>query len=326
MRYIVTGGAGFIGSHLVEMLSKEGHDVLVIDNFSSGKLENIPNDVPRICWELDELSDSYFTDIGILENAGNGKFDGVFHLAADARIQPTIKDPRHAVLANIVATMNILEIMRYAKIPNIVYSASSSTYGLKNKSPLREDMHPDCLNPYAVTKYAGEQLCQTWGKCYGIGNVSLKYFNVYGERSPVQLGKYSPVIGLFFKQALRDNKNLTVVGDGNQKRDFTYVSDVARANILAMQNLEGSGKANGHTINIGTGTNHTINDIAKKVCDLVKPIRPKIKVSHVSPRPAEARETLADNSKAKQLLGWEPTVGLDEALQKLLPYYQEQFA
>ncbi len=324
-KFIVTGGAGFIGSHLVYTLLREGAEVIVIDDFSAGLSSNLK----RAIFKLHTIDISNWS---MLKRAcDDGRFedvDGVFHLAAEARIQPSIADPRRTFEVNAQGTFNVLEMMRICNISNIVYSASSSTYGLANKPPLKETMRSNCLNPYAATKLIGEELCKSYGNCYDLNTVCLKYFNVYGERSPIHLKAYSPVIGLFFRQALESHGPLTVVGDGQQKRDFTHVSDVVNANLFAMDKLLRDGKkakAWGKTLNIGTGDNHTILQIAEKVRDALKKERPDLKIEHIAARPGEARETLADNSKAKELLDWEPAVSLDKGIELLKPHYCKLF-
>jgi UDP-glucose 4-epimerase len=329
-KFIVTGGAGFIGSHLVEDLLLAQHEVVVLDDLSTGMLTNLPKH-PLLKFVMVDITNTRKLEAQMRKKVLEGA-SGVFHLAAKARIQPSIYDPRKTFEANAIGTFNILEMMRILKIPNMVYSASSSSYGLANRPPLRENMPANCLNPYSVTKLIGEELCKTYGNCFCIHNVCLKYFNVYGPRSPLHLGSYSPVIGLFFKQALQDNDDLTVVGDGQQKRDFTHVNDVVRANILAMNKMLDNNAAmnffqfcHGRTFNIGSGANFTIKEVAQKVKILLKDIRPELAIKHIDVRPGEARETLADISSVKRRLGWEPKTSLDEALRQLKPYYMELF-
>jgi|SRR5579859_2631648 len=325
MKYLVTGGAGFIGSHLVEHLLSNGHEVVVLDNLSTGKMENLSNvvdnekftfvNVDLTNWNELTKQFSYFKQCS-----------GVFHLAAFARIQPSIYDPMHCMNINVQGTLHVLEMMRMTGCDKIVYSASSSRYGLANNPPFKEWMHSDCLNPYSASKYQSEVLCKTWGKMYGIKNVSLVYFNVFGDRSPLNIGAYSPVVSLFYAQALRDNKNLTVVGDGKQSRDFTYVLDVAVANLKAMQNLETSATANGQSINIGTGKSIMIVDLAKKVKESINTIQKmKISIKHIDSRLAECRHVNADITLAKQLIDWEPITTLDVALDHLKFVYLKQF-
>lgn len=318
--YIVTGGAGFIGSHLVEKLLNDGHKVIVIDDLSTGFKEYLP--------EHDNLE---FYPIGIhiynllkIFSSEFGDVDGVFHLAAEARIQPAIQNPELAHKSNVTGTFNVLQMMRELNIKNIVYSCSSSSYGLKNGTPNVETQTPDPLNAYAATKLMGEIYCKTWGQSYGINNVCLKYFNVYGERSPLD-GQYAPVIGIFFRQGI-NGEPLTIVGDGWQLRDMTYVSDVVDANILAMQKIENgiTDNISGETFNIGTGFNYHINRVAELIISNLRAhtgISPH--TTSIPERPGEARVTRADISKAQKYLHWSPKVSLVEKLRDLTPYYIE---
>lgn len=326
MKYIVTGGCGFIGSHLVKRLLRDGHFVTVLDDLSTGKKSYLPKHDQLQFIEVD------ITDWGKLwslrHNLGVNRSDGIFHVAAFARIQPSLKDPTLTNRINVNGTLNILEFMRLMNLDNIVYSASSSSYGLKNKLPNVEAQLPDCLTPYAHSKYAAELMCKTWGVSYGIQNIAVKYFNVYGERSPEE-GSYAPVIGLFFRQALKDRLDLTVVGDGEQRRDFTFVDDVVDANILAMYNLRLKGnQVSGQTFNVGCGKNYTINEVAAMVLKTLQKdkLAKDIKIVHIPARIGESRETLASVKLAKKLLNWEPSVSLEEGIERLKPYYIEKFA
>lgn len=311
------------GSHLVHRLIKDGHEVVVLDDLSTGNYFYMP--------KSDKLT---FLNIDIStwgriwsRRSKLWGIDGIFHLAAFARIQPSLKTPVRTHEINVKGTLNILEIMRKNNIKNIVYSASSSSYGLKAKLPCTEDQPYDCLNPYAYSKAAGEMLCKSWGISYGINNVCLKYFNVYGPRSP-ENGSYAPVIGLFFRQALKDYSNLTVVGDGEQRRDFTYVDDVVEANIRAMYKLEtDTNTVSGLTFNVGCGKNYTINEVAAMVLESLQKdgLSPNIKIVHTDARPGEARETLADINLSKNILGWEPQVSLEQGIEKIKPFYIEKF-
>lgn len=315
-KYIVTGGCGFIGSHLIRKLLKLGHKVVVLDDLSTGYESNLPEN-EKLTFIKVNISDwselsrlfTYFKNV-----------DGIFHVAARARIQPSIQNPLKTHKSNVDGTFNILEMMRMNDIKKIVYSASSSSYGLKAELPCVETAEPDCLNPYALTKYIGEQYCKTWGNIYDIKNVCLKYFNVYGERSPL-ISCYAPVVGLFFRQALKDKDSLSIVGDGEQRRDFTHVDDVVEANVLAMKNVM-SKDVNGETFNIGTGVNYSINQVAEMVQENLSRVGDMVSMRYVPARPAEARETLADISKAQNLLEWEPTISLPDAIVKLTPYYK----
>lgn len=317
-KYIVTGGAGFIGSHLVAELVRLGHEVIVVDDLSTGFLDYLPKGAKLLKVDISnwlQLTKNFAYFQGI---------DGVFHLAACARIQPSIFEPARTHEVNVNGTLNILEMMRMMGIKKIVYSASSSSYGLKATLPCREDMQPDCLNPYAATKYIGEIYCKTWGNLYGIKNACLKYFNVYGRRSPLE-GPYAPVIGLFFRQAVKLQKPMTIVGDGEQKRDFTHVGDVVAANIAAMRELgENSEEVSGLTYNIGTGKNYTVNEVARLVQAALVNVCQAPTVN-IPARPGEAQATLADITLARTLLKWEPTVTLEQGIDDLKNYYIEYF-
>jgi len=291
IKVIVTGGAGFIGSNLVDELVKLGFDVRVIDNLSSGKRKY-----------LNPKAKFYKKDIRDYQ-AIKPLFRGVecvFHLAAQPRIQPSIIDPATSFDNNVRGTFNVLLAARDAKVKKFIYSASSSAYGDQKKLPLKEEFRPDPKNPYALFKYMGEEMAHLFHKIYGLPIVCLRYFNVYGERQSTE-GAYATVIGKFLRQK-KLGQSLTVVADGRHKlRDFTYVKDVARANISAMR----SKKAVGHLINIGTGRNYSVVEVAKM-----------IKHPHIfiPKRPGESKVTLADISKAKKLLGWSPRITLEKWL------------
>jgi UDP-glucose 4-epimerase len=293
----VLGGAGFIGSNLVDELMNTGHPVIVLDNLSEGKLANLERwrKNPRF-----EFVHGDITDFQTVKRIVNER-DWVFHLAAMSRIQPSITDPLKAWQQNIMGTGNVLEACRKGSVKRVVYSASSSAYGAKNYPPMNEDMRTDCLNPYSLSKKVGEEMMELYRTLYGLSTVSLRYFNVYGPRHQEE-GSYATVIAIFRKQR-RTNQKLTVVGDGEQRRDFTFVGDVVRANMMAAMNRDAVG-----TFNIGTGMNFSINEVASLV---------KGEVEHIVPRPAEARITLADISRAENVLGWHPSVSLHQGLQVL---------
>lgn len=301
----VLGGAGFIGSNLVDALLMAGHDVTVLDNFSEGKRENLVG-ARQIAESLGRTLDVVRGDIRDLDTVTrivDHKFC-VFHLAAMSRIQPSITDPILAWSQNIVGTGNVLEACRQGEVRRVVYSASSSAYGELNSPPMVETMPTDCLNPYSLSKKVGEEMVEMYRKLYGLSTVSLRYFNVYGPRHQED-GDYATVIAIFRRQR-RYGKKLTVVGDGEQRRDFTFVGDVVRANMLAMMDLETHG-----TFNVGTGRNYSINEVAALVGG---------DVEHVPSRPAEARLTLADVRKIGDRLGWRPTVSLEQGLLTLDDY------
>lgn len=291
---IVTGGAGFIGSNIVDKLIDMGHEVIVIDNESSEAHENF-------YWN--EKAKNYKYDICDYEKI-RPLFDNVnyvFHLAAEARIQPAIINPMQAVKTNTYGTSVVLQCSREAGVDRVIYSTTSSYYGLKNSIPNIETQQEDCLNPYSVSKVAGDKLCKMYSNLYGLKTITLRYFNVYGDRQPVK-GQYAPVIGLFLKQNL-EGKKMTVVGDGLQRRDFTNIKDVVDANILAAtSDLPES--AFGEVYNIGCGTNYAILDIA----NMINPGN----YEFIPPRLGESRQTLANIDKAKSVLGWQPKVSLKD--------------
>ena len=285
MKYVITGGAGFIGSNLVERLVKEGNKVHVIDNFSFGKLENCNKKAHYINIDLSQKS-NYNQVKEVCKNA-----DSVFHLACIARVQPSIKNPVEYEMNNTMSTVNILKACVDSNVRRFIYSSSSSVYGNQTNLPLKEDFKTNPLSPYGAQKLYGEILCKTFSKVYGLETVSLRYFNVYGEKQNL-CGAYALVIGIFLNQRF-NKKSLTVRGDGSQRRDFTYVGDVVTANILASKSED---VGSGEIINIGNGNNKSINEIASYVGGKIKYIEPVL----------EPFETLADNLKAKELLNWEP--------------------
>ena len=264
---------------------KEGNEVHVIDNFSFGKLENCNKKAHY--YNIDLSQKSNFNQVKeVCKNA-----DSVFHLACIARVQPSIKNPVEYEMNNTISTVNILKASVESNVRRFIYSSSSSVYGNPTNLPLKEDFKTNPLSPYGAQKLYGEILCKTFSKVYGLETVSLRYFNVYGEKQNID-GAYALVIGIFLNQKSNE-KSLTVRGDGSQRRDFTYVGDVVRANILASKSEH---VGSGEIINIGNGKNKSINEIASYVGGKIKYIEPVL----------EPFETLADNLKAKKLLNWEP--------------------
>lgn len=289
---IVTGGAGFIGSNLVDELIKKGDEVIIIDNLSTGKKENINQKA--------EFHEVDMRDLEKIKPLFKG-VDYVFHLAAAARVQPSIQDPITYNDINLNGTLNILVAAKDAGVKKVIYSASSSAYGDQKIMPLREDMPVHTLSPYGLQKYMGELYCRLFSDIYGLPTVSLRYFNVYGNRQLLE-GAYCLVMGIFVHQRLA-GEPMTIVGDGEQRRDFTSVVDTVRANILA---AESDKVGKGEVINIGRGKNYSVNELAKMIGGPTVNMPPRI----------EPKETMADNSFAKELLGWEPTVNLPEWLEE----------
>ena len=290
MKCLVTGGAGFIGSHIVGKLLHNNHQVVVIDNESSEA-----NDAFN--WYEDD-AENHVVDIRDFD-ACRPLFEGVeyvFHLAAHSRIQLAMQRPKDCLETNYFGTYNMLECARQAGVSRFVNSSTSSSYGLLNEPPLQEDMKTDCLNPYSASKVGAETLCQMYHRLHGLRTITLRYFNVYGPRQPLK-GIYAPVIGLFEEQKKR-GESLTIVGDGEQRRDFTHVSDVVNANICAMMT-----NYSGITVNIGSGKNYSVNEVAAFISD---------DTINIPERPGEARETLADNSRAQKLLSWTPQTTLED--------------
>lgn len=289
---LVTGGAGFIGSHVVDKLLEMGHEVVCYDNESAESNE-------EFYWNPKAFNvKGDIRNYGLLKHCMDG-VDYVFHLAAEARIQPAILNPIEAVSINCVGTVTVLQCAREAGVKKVIYSSTSSGYGF-NELPNDETQRDDCLNPYSVSKVSGEKLCSMYTDLFGLKTVIFRYFNVYGDRSPIS-GQYAPVIGIFLRQR-RDNEPLTIVGDGEQRRDFTHVSDVVQANILAAT-TEVDDECYGQLYNVGNGANYSINEIADAVSE---------NQTNIPPRIGEARTTLANNTKLKTTFGWEPKVNLME--------------
>ncbi len=299
MKYLVTGGAGFIGSNLVDALINEGHEVIVIDNLSTGKQENINSKAELVICDI-----SHQDYLQRMEEVASG-VDTIFHLAALARVQPSIENPNEFNKVNVNGTLHVLNIAKKFGARRVVYSASSSAYGDASIFPTPENHPTDPLSPYGLQKLIGEQYCRVFYHCYGLETVSLRYFNVFGERQSLD-GAYKLVMGIFADQRLK-GKPLTITGDGEQRRDFTYVGDVVRANILASQSkLVGKGES----INIGNGDNRSVNQIADLIGGPKKYIEKRL----------EPQQTLADNTKAKDLLNWKPTTTVED----WIPQYKKK--
>jgi UDP-glucose 4-epimerase len=300
MKSLVTGGAGFIGSHIVDKLIELGHEVVVIDNESSEVHE---------CFYYNDKAKYYILDIANYEDTRYlyDDVNFVFHCAAESRIQPAIENPLLAVRTNTLGTATVLQCAREAGVKRVMYSSTSSGYGLKNTPPLSEDMPDDCLNPYSVSKVSGEKMCKMYTDLFGLDTVIFRYFNVYGPREPLK-GPYAPVVGLFLRQK-SFGQALTIVGDGTQRRDFTHVDDVVNANILAMQHadLYAGNQTYGKVYNVGTGRNHSVLELARMISDTVRFIPPRI---------GEAYITLADNDKIRNTFDWEPTKKIEDYIKE----------
>ena len=296
MKSLVTGGAGFIGSNLVDELIKLGHDVVVIDNEYSDAHDHF-------YWN--DHTQNYKYDIRDYEKT-RPLYDGVdyvFHIAAEARIQPAILNPVEAVSINSVGTCTVLQCAREAGVKKLMYSSTSAGYGM-NSQPNVETQPDDCLNTYSISKVNGEKLCKMYTDLFDLDTVIFRYFNVYGERQPIR-GQYAPVIGIFLRQ-LEAGQPLTIVGDGEQRRDFTYVKDIVNANIMAA--LSNADKeAYGQVYNVGSGVNYSVNEVAEMISNNVK---------YIPPRLGEARISLANVDKIYNTFAWKPQQNLQEWVKK----------
>ena len=294
---IVTGGAGFIGSHIVEKLKRLEHMVVVIDN------EYSDND--NFHWRKDTLNVNIdITDYKALKKACTGA-DYIFHLAAEARIGPAIKNPLNALHINTMGTCNVLQCAREVGAKKVLYSSTSSGYGL-NEAPNIETQPDDCLNPYSVSKIAGEKLCKMYTDLYGLNTIIFRYFNVFGERAP-RKGQYAPVTGIFLRQKAA-GEPLTIVGDGEQRRDYIYVEDVANANVMAaISNPDDD--AYGQVYNIGSGKNYSVNEIASFISD---------DTINIPPREGEVKTSLANIDKMNKTFAWKPQTDIKDWIQTQL--------
>ncbi len=290
---LVTGGCGFIGSHIVDKLILLGHDVRVIDDLSAAENEKFYYNDQAVYYEKDISKDDCSS---VFHNV-----DYVFHLAARSRIQPTIGSPGSCFEVNVVGTQRVLEWSKQNNVKKIIYSGTSSLYGHKNFPPFSPSMGADCLNPYSLSKYMGENICKLYYDLYDLPSIVLRYFNVYGPREPIK-GDYAPVIGLFKRQA-KGNKPMTIVSPGTQRRDFTYIDDVVESNICAM----GSNVNSFKVYNVGTGKNYSMLELAEMIL-------PKSSYAFIEKRPAEVSETLANIDDTINDLNWKPKYDLKEMI------------
>ena len=296
MKTLVTGGAGFIGSHLVDKLLNIGYEVIVLDNFSTGRKENLEHVNDKI-----KLVECDLSVKGDWIKEFNG-VDWVFHLASLADIVPSIQNPESYFRSNVDATFYVLEASRHANIKRFIYSASSSCYGIPDRYPTSEESDIKPQYPYALAKRMGEELVEHWAQLYNLPAISLRFFNVYGTRSRTS-GTYGAVFGVFLAQKLA-NKPYTVVGDGNQTRDFTYVTDIVEALVVSAL----SSKSN-KIYNIGSDKTISIN----KIVELLGGEK-----VYIPKRPGEPDCTYADISKIKNELDWHPTISIEEGVEKIL--------
>jgi UDP-glucose 4-epimerase len=301
-KILITGGAGFIGSHLVDALIEKGYKVVVVDNLFTGKKENI-NKKAKF-YKIDICSPK------IREIFKKEKPRICFHLAAIPRVPFSVKEPVLTSEVNILGTVNVFKACLEAKAERIIFASSSSVYGNQKKLPLKENMLANPVSPYALQKYVCEKFAKLFSDLYKIPIVSLRYFNVYGPRIDFD-SEYSLVIGKFLKQKAQ-GKPLTIYGDGNQTRGFCYVDDVVEANILAMKIKKIKG---GEVINIGNEKSYSINYLAKLIGG---------KVKYLPPRPGDVLHTRADITLAKKLLNWSPKIDFNEGIKKTIEWFQAQ--
>ena len=307
MRYVVTGGAGFIGSNTVDELVKRGHSVVVLDDLSAGKEENLAEIRNKITFIKGSI-----TDIEVVRKAMH-EADYVLHLAARTSVPRSVKDPIESNRINIDGTLNVLVAARDAKVKRIVFAASSSVYGETPTLPKVETMVPAPISPYGVTKFVGELYLQTFGRCYGLENVCLRYFNVFGPRQDPS-SPYSGVLAKFCAAFLEETQPL-IFGDGEQTRDFTYVENAVQANLLACEAPNVSGKV----CNVGLGGRVSLNQVIEL---LGKISGARLEVKYESPRDGDIRDSQADITQARELLGYDPQVNFEEGLRRTFEWYR----
>jgi UDP-N-acetylglucosamine/UDP-N-acetyl-alpha-D-glucosaminouronate 4-epimerase len=306
MRYVVTGGAGFIGSNTVDEIVKRAHDVVVLDDLSTGKEKNLEGVRSKI-----EFVRGSITDLDLVRTVCRGA-DYVLHLAARASVPRSVKDPLETNNINVGGTLNVLLAARDARVKRVVFACSSSIYGETPTLPKREDMSPLPVSPYGVSKLAGELYGQVFQRAYGLEFVSLRYFNVFGPRQDPG-SPYSGVLSLF-NAALLEGRPLTIYGDGEQSRDFTYVANVVEVNLLACE----ADNAAGMAFNVGTGNRYTLNQTLQF---LEKIARKSVKVNYEAPREGDIRHSEADINLARRVFGYNPKVNFEQGLKNTWEWY-----
>jgi UDP-glucose 4-epimerase len=312
MRYVVTGGAGFIGSNTVDELVRRGESVVVLDDLSAGKEENLAEIRNKISFIKGSIN-----DLEAVRRAMH-EADYVLHFAARTSVPRSVKDPLETNRINIEGTVNVLVAARDAKVKRVVFAASSSAYGETPTLPKVETMRPEPISPYGITKYVGELYAQVFGKVYGLQNVCLRYFNVFGPRQDPS-SQYSGVLSKFCTAFLEKNEPV-VYGDGEQTRDFTYIDNVVRANLLACEAPAASGKV----INIGTGARISLNQTLQLLREISG--NNEIQAKYDPPRDGDIRDSQADITLGRELLKYDPTVDFPEGLRRTFAWYQESEA
>jgi nucleoside-diphosphate-sugar epimerase len=308
-KYLVTGGAGFIGSNIAEELVKRGYSVKIIDNFLTGKRENISSFLDKI-----ELVEGDIRDYDACRRALEG-VDFVLHQAALPSVPRSIEDPLLTTDINIKGTLNILLASREAKVKGFVFASSSSVYGDDPNLPKKEGTVGNPLSPYAISKLTGEKYCRVFSQIFGLSTVCLRYFNIFGPRQDPS-SQYAAVIPNFITRMLK-GESPTIFGDGEQTRDFTYVSNVVEANILASK-AQG---VSGEVFNIACGERTTVNSLVSNLNEILKE---EINPSYAEPRPGDVRDSFADMSKARKMLKYEPLVPFGKGLEETIRWYRER--
>jgi len=307
-KYLVTGGAGFIGSHIAGELVRKGHSVRIIDNFSTGKRENISSFLDEI-----ELVEADIREFNACREVVEG-MDFILHQAALTSVPLSIEDPLLTNEINITGTLNLLLASRNAKVKRLIFASSAAVYGDDSRLPKTENMEGLPISPYALSKRVGEMYCQLFSQLYGLSTVCLRYFNIFGPRQD-PFSQYASVIPNFIGKMLKEEKP-SVFGDGEQSRDFLYVSNVVEANILA----SGISEVSGEVFNIAGGEKTTINSLVKELNEV---LGKEIKPAYDDPRSGDIKHSYADISKARKMLKYEPTVSFSEGLRETVRWYRE---
>ena len=308
MKAVVTGGAGFIGSNLVDELANRGTEVVILDDLATGKMENITDLLKSAQVRFVRGS---VTNLELLKSIFND-VDCVFHQAAIPSVQRSVEDPRVTNEVNVNGTLNVLFAAKECGVEKVVYASTAAVYGDTPELPKREDMKPNPKSPYAVSKLTGEQYCAVFGEVYGLKTVCLRYFNVYGPKQD-PASEYAAVIPLFITRVLA-NKPPTIYGDGTQTRDFAFVKDVVHANILASERGEG-------VFNIASGRRISLNELANII---IKMINKDLKPVYTEPRKGDIKHSLANISLSKEKLGYDPEYGLEKGLKETIKYFKDE--
>jgi len=314
-KFLVTGGAGFIGSHIVEALAKRGKKVRILDNFSTGKMENIEDFFKKYNNRNSlEVIKEDLRDKNTVDNAVKD-VDYIFHLGALTSVFRSVEDTITTSEVNIIGTLNILNAAKSSGVKRVIYASSSSAYGDSPKLPKKEEMETNPLSPYAVSKLACEDYCKVFKHLYGLETVILRYFNVFGPRQDPD-SQYAAVIPKFIKMVLNNNKP-TIYGDGEQTRDFTYIDNVVNANLQALK----KNGILGEVFNIACGEKITINELVKEIGDI---LNRDVNPIYSEPRKGDVRDSIADISKAKNLLGYKPKIGFRKGLENTVRFFSKK--